>query len=69
MFPTNRGIVADQEVVPVALPAPPVEVLHATDVTPTLSLETPLIDMAVAPLVLQLKVDCCPGAMVIGLAV
>jgi hypothetical protein len=37
--------VADQEVVPVALPVLPVEVLHSTDVTPTLSLATPLIEM------------------------
>jgi hypothetical protein len=37
--------VADQEVVPLATPAPPVEVLHCTDVTPALSLEMPLIEV------------------------
>jgi hypothetical protein len=45
LLPTNRGITADQEVVPVAAPVLPVEVVQFTDATPTLSLAVPLIDM------------------------
>ena len=45
LLPTSRGTVADHCVVPVAVPEPPVEVLHATAVTPTLSLAVPLTAM------------------------
>ena len=54
--PTNSGIVADQFVVPLAVPEPPVFVDHVTLVTPTLSLAVPLnaiadanVDRLVAP--------------------
>jgi hypothetical protein len=40
--PTNNGTAALHCVVPTAVPAPPVLVVHVTDVTPTLSLATPL---------------------------
>ena len=54
--PTSSGIVADQLVVPLAAPEPPVFVDHVTLVTPTLSLAVPLnaivdadVDTLVAP--------------------
>ena len=42
LFPTSSGTTADHEVVPLAVPDPPVEVLHCTEETPTLSLAIPL---------------------------
>ena len=45
LFPISRGTEADQDVVPVAVPEAPVEVLHWTDMTPTLSLAVPLIEI------------------------
>jgi hypothetical protein len=54
--PTSSGIDADQLVVPLAVPEPPVFVDHVTLVTPTLSLAVPLnamveadVDTLVAP--------------------
>ena len=41
-------MVADHAVVPVAVPAPPVDVFHWMDATPTLSLALPLIAIVVA---------------------
>jgi hypothetical protein len=46
--PTSSGIVADQLVVPLAVPEPPVFVDHVTFVTPTLSLAVPLIAIVAA---------------------
>ena len=48
--PTNNGMFADQDVVPDAAPESPVELVHLTAATPTLSLATPLT-VAVAALV------------------
>jgi len=45
LFPTRSGTLADQLVVPEALPAPPVEVVHFTATTPMLSLAVPLTAM------------------------
>ena len=45
LLPTRSGIAADQESVPVAVPAPPVEVVHCTEETATLSLAVPLTAM------------------------
>jgi hypothetical protein len=45
LVPTSSGIVADQLVVPDAVPDPPVDALHFTAVTPTLSLAVPLNEM------------------------
>jgi hypothetical protein len=45
LVPTSRGTLADQDVVPAATPAPPVEVVHFTAVTATLSLAVPLMAM------------------------
>ena len=44
LSPTSTGIAADQEVVPVAVPAPPVEAVHFTEATPTLSAAVPLTE-------------------------
>src|SRR5580658_11154805 len=44
LFPTSRGIDADHDVVPVAVPWPPVDVVHWTDVV--LLLAVPLTVMA-----------------------
>ena len=41
-------MLADQDAVPAATPAPPVEVVHLTAVTPMLSLAVPLMAMAEA---------------------
>jgi hypothetical protein len=35
LFPTNKGITADHDVVPVAVPELPVDVVHCTEVTPS----------------------------------
>src|ERR1022692_804590 len=45
LSPTSSGAVTLQLVVPDAWPDPPLELLHATDATPTLSLAIPLITM------------------------
>jgi len=50
-------MVADQVVVPVAVPAPPVLVAQATDVTPTLSLAVPLNTIVVA----EVETEVAPG--------
>ena len=50
LLPTSSGTDADHETVPVAVPAPPVDVVHATDATPTLSLAVPLMVSAAAEL-------------------
>ena len=42
VVPISSGTVADQFVVPAAAPVSPVEVLHFTAVTPTLSAATPV---------------------------
>jgi hypothetical protein len=42
LVPTSKGIVADHCVVPEATPDAPVEVVHFTAVTPTLSVAVPL---------------------------
>jgi len=42
LSPTSSGTVALQLAVPAALPEPPVELLHATYATPTLSTAVPL---------------------------
>lgn len=42
LFPTSSGTLADQFVVPEAVPESPKDVDHFTDVTPTLSLAVPL---------------------------
>src|SRR4051794_15420701 len=47
--PTSSGTIADQDVVPIAAPEPPVDVVHLTAVIPTLSLATPLKAMDAAP--------------------
>jgi hypothetical protein len=44
--PTNSVMEADHCVVPDAVPAPPVDVVHVTEVTPTLSIAVPLKVMA-----------------------
>src|ERR1039457_7186479 len=46
LVPTSRGMLADQDVVPAATPASPVELVHLTAVTATLSLAVPLMVMA-----------------------
>ncbi len=46
--PTSKGTEADQEVVPPAVPEPPVDVAHPTDTTPTLSPAVPLIEIVAA---------------------
>ena len=48
LVPTSRGMLADQDVVPAATPASPVELVHLTAVTATLSLAVPLMAMAEA---------------------
>lgn len=45
LLPTSSGTVADQDVVPLAVPAPPVDVVHCTDETPALSLAVPLTEI------------------------
>ena len=45
LSPTNRGIDADHAVVPLAIPALPVDVVHFTEATATLSLDVPLIEI------------------------
>ena len=57
LVPTNRGIFADQEAVPAAVPASPVELVHLTAVTATLSLAVPL--MAIVDAVVDTMVN--PG--------
>lgn len=47
-MPTNKGIAADHVLVPEAVPEPPVEVVHLTDVTATLSEAVPLNAMDAA---------------------
>jgi hypothetical protein len=42
LVPTSSGTVADQAVVPEAMPELPVDTDHCTDATPTLSLAVPL---------------------------
>lgn len=42
LLPTRRGTSADHAIVPDAVPALPVEVVHCTEATPTLSLAFPL---------------------------
>ena len=42
LSPTSKGTTADQDAVPVAVPALPVEEVQATDVTPALSAAFPL---------------------------
>src|ERR1017187_10815926 len=46
LVPTSRGMLADQDVAPAATPASPVELVHLTAVTATLSLAVPLMAMA-----------------------
>lgn len=41
LFPSSKGTTADHVVVPVAAPEAPLEVDHATEVTPTLSEAVP----------------------------
>ena len=57
LVPTSRGIFADQETVPAAVPASPVELVHLTAVTATLSLAVPL--MAIVDAVVDTMVN--PG--------
>src|ERR1035441_1869457 len=45
LLPTSSGTVADHLVVPEAVPEYPVELVHFTAATPTLSLAVPLIAM------------------------
>jgi hypothetical protein len=45
LLPSNSGTLADQFVVPEAAPESPVELLHFTAATPTLSLAVPLTTM------------------------
>jgi hypothetical protein len=45
VVPTSSGTVALQAVVPEAVPELPVDVLHPTRVTPTLSVAVPLMTM------------------------
>ncbi len=45
LLPTSSGTSADQDVVPEAFPAAPVDVVNLTAVTPTLSLAVPLMWM------------------------
>lgn len=42
LSPVSRGICADQFVVPEAVPEPPVDVVHCTEATPTLSAAVPV---------------------------
>jgi hypothetical protein len=65
--PTSRGTFADHDVVPAATPASSVEVLHLTEVTPTLSLAIPLI--AIVEALVEMMVNpgdciCSDGAVV-----
>ena len=57
MVPTRRGTLADQAVVPAAIPDDPVELVHLTEVTATLSLALPA--MAMDEAVVELMVN--PG--------
>src|SRR5688572_17547948 len=45
LVPTNRGIVADQALVPVAGSLFPAELVHFTEVTPTASFAVPLMEI------------------------
>jgi hypothetical protein len=42
VFPISKGTTADQFAVPDATPEPPLDVLHFTDATPTLSAAVPV---------------------------
>ena len=57
LVPTSRGTLADQAVVPDAMPEDPVELLHLTELTATLSLALPA--MASDETVVELMVN--PG--------
>src|SRR5271157_5735446 len=61
---TVTGALTVAPLAPVAVRVYVVVVVGCTVVLPFTGRvpETPLIDMAVAPVVVQLKVDCCPGA-------
>jgi hypothetical protein len=48
LLPTSSGTLADHFVVPEAVPESPVEVVHVTAATPTLSLAVPLTAMEAA---------------------
>jgi len=59
--PINRGIDADQFVVPVAVPDCPKFVDHTTDVTPTLSLAVPL-NAIVGD---EVEIELAPGTAIV----
>ena len=48
LLPTSKGMLADHAVFPEAVPDPPVDVVHCTEATPTLSLALPLTAIVAA---------------------
>lgn len=62
VLPTNSGTLADQAVVPEAIPESPFEVLHFTAVTPTLSLAVPAIRMDAE----VVEVIVAPGVVILS---
>ncbi len=67
LVPTSRGTLADHDAVPAATPASPVEVVHLTEVTPTLSLAIPLIAITGALVAMMVNPGewiCSEGAVV-----
>ena len=55
LVPTNRGTVADHAEVPEATPEFPVDVVHFTTVTPTLSVAVPLMAIEAAEVETMVK--------------
>jgi len=60
LVPTSRGMLADQDAAPAATPDPPVELVHFTTATATLSLAVPLIAIDEADVEVMLN----PGVLI-----